>query len=217
MLVAARHFFWSFKMSFEINAKTRQVKGSSASRRLRRAGTVPGIVYGNNAPAQMIEMEHNAIYLALKKEAFHSAIIDLTIDGKKEQVLLRDFQTHAYKPRVFHVDFQRVDAASTLHTKVPVHFVNADKAPGIKLKGGILNQLVTELEIKCLAANLPEFIEVDLGSLNVGQSFHLKDVKLPKGVQLAHADDDVVLANIVAPSGAAEPEATAPAAEKPAS
>ncbi len=216
MLVAARHFFWSFKMSFEINAKTRQVKGSSASRRLRRAGTVPGIVYGNNAPAQMIEMEHNAIYLALKKEAFHSAIIDLTIDGKKEQVLLRDFQTHAYKPRVFHVDFQRVDAASTLHTKVPVHFVNADKAPGIKLKGGILNQLVTELEIKCLAANLPEFIEVDLGSLNVGQSFHLKDVKLPKGVQLAHADDDVVLANIVAPSGAAEPEA-APAAEKPAS
>lgn len=201
-------------MAFKIDAKTRKVKGSSASRRLRRAGTVPGILYGNNAPVQMIEMEHNAIYLALKKEAFHSAIIDLTLDGKTEQVLLRDYQTHAYKPRVFHVDFQRVDAKSTLHTRVPLHFINADKAPGIKLKGGILNQLVTEVEIKCLATDLPEFIEVDLGNLNVGQSFHLKELKLPRGVQLAHADDEMVLANIVAPSGATEEEVAAtPAAD----
>lgn len=189
-------------MAFIINAEKRAQKGSSASRRLRRNGLTPGIVYGNNEQAQMIQMEHNTIYLALKKEAFHSAIIDLVIDGKKEQVLLRDYQKHAYKPRVHHVDFQRVDANSALHTKVPLHFINADKAPGIKLKGGILNQLATEIEIKCLAKDLPSFIEVDLGNLDVGQAFHIKNVILPKGVQLAHADEDIVLANIVSPSGA---------------
>ncbi len=189
-------------MAFIINAEKRAQKGSSASRRLRRNGLTPGIVYGNNEQAQMIQMEHNTIYLALKKEAFHSAVIDLVIDGKKEQVLLRDYQKHAYKPRVHHVDFQRVDANSALHTKVPLHFINADKAPGIKLKGGILNQLATEIEIKCLAKDLPSFIEVDLGNLDVGQAFHIKNVILPKGVQLAHADEDIVLANIVSPSGA---------------
>ena len=110
------------------------------------------------------------------------------------------------------MDFQRVDAKSTLHTHVPLHFINADKAPGIKLKGGILNQLITEVEIKCLAKDLPEFIEVDLGNLNVGQSFHLTELKLPRGVQLVHVDDEMVLANIVAPSSNAEEEA-APAAE----
>lgn len=188
-------------MAFIINAEKRAQKGSSASRRLRRNGLTPGIVYGNNEQAQMIQMEHNTIYLALKKEAFHSAVIDLVIDGKKEQVLLRDYQKHAYKPRVHHVDFQRVDANSALHTKVPLHFINADKAPGIKLKGGILNQLATEIEIKCLAKDLPSFIEVDLGNLDVGQAFHIKNVILPKGVQLAHADEDIVLANIVSPSG----------------
>lgn len=189
-------------MAFIINAEKRAQKGSSASRRLRRNGLTPGIVYGNNEQAQMIQMEHNTIYLALKKEAFHSAVIDLVIDGKKEQVLLRDYQKHAYKPRVHHVGFQRVDANSALHTKVPLHFINADKAPGIKLKGGILNQLATEIEIKCLAKDLPSFIEVDLGNLDVGQAFHIKNVILPKGVQLAHADEDIVLANIVSPSGA---------------
>ncbi len=203
-------------MKLSINAKTREQKGSGASRRLRRANEVPGIVYGNNEPAQMIQMEHNAIYLALKKEAFHSAVIDLVIDGKSQAVLLRDYQKHAYKPRIHHVDFQRVDTKKALHTKVPLHFINADKAPGIKIKGGLLNQLLTEVEIKCLAKDLPEFIEVDLGNLNVGQSFHLKELVLPKGVEVIHADEEAVLANIVAPSGASTEETSAPAeAAKP--
>lgn len=197
-------------MQFELIANVRNLQGSSASRRLRRAGTVPGIVYGGEAAPTVIETNHNDLLLKLKKEAFHSSIITLNIDGKKESVLLRDYQMHAYKPLVLHIDFQRVDATHELHVKVPLHFTNEEVAPGIKLGGGLVNHVMTEVDIHCLAADLPEFIEVDLSALKVGDSIHLSQLKLPKGVQLvAHGADDVVVGVVGKGGSAAEGEAAA--------
>jgi len=200
-------------MNFEVIANTRSVQGTGASRRLRRAGTVPGIVYGGAAAPVAIETNHNDLLLKLKKEAFHSSIISLVLDGKKEQVLLRDYQTHAYKPLVLHVDFQRVDATHELHVKVPLHFINEDIAPGVKLGGGLVNHVMTEVDVQCLAKNLPEFIEVDLCAMNAGESLHLADLKLPKGVKLAHhAAADAVVVGIVGKSGGVEVSAEGEAA-----
>jgi large subunit ribosomal protein L25 len=192
-------------MTFELIAQARTLQGTGASRRLRRAAKVPGIVYGGAAAAQSIEVDHNDLLLKLKKEAFHSSIINLVIDGKKEQVLLRDTQVHAYKPLVLHVDFQRVDATHELHIKVPLHFVNEEIAPGVKLNGGLVNHVMTEVDVQCLAGDLPEFIEVDLAALKIGDSIHLSQLKLPKGVKLAHhgADDSVVV-GVVGKGGSAE-------------
>ncbi len=201
-------------MQFEVIASARSVQGSGASRRLRRAGTVPGIVYGGDAAPVAIETNHNDLVLKLKKEAFHSSIINLVIDGKKEQVLLRDYQTHAYKLLVLHVDFQRVDATHELHIKVPLHFINEENAPGVKLGGGLVNHVTTELDIHCLAKDLPEFIEVDLGALKVGENIHASQVKLPAGVALVkHGEDDPIIAGIVGKGGAQEAEEGAAAAE----
>ena len=197
-------------MQFEVIASARSVQGSSASRRLRRAGTVPGIVYGGDAAPQVIETDHNELLLKLKKEAFHSSIINLVVDGKKEQVLLRDFQKHAYKPLVLHVDFQRVDAKQVLHIKVPLHFTNEDAGPGVKLGGGLVNHVTTEVEVACLAKDLPEFIEVDLGALKLGENIHASQLKLPKGVSLVkHGEDDPVVVSIVGKGGAKEEVAAA--------
>lgn len=198
-------------MIFEFNADKRNDQGTGASRRLRRAGKVPGIVYGGTAAPISIEVDHNAIYLALRKEAFHSSLINLNIDGKKESVLLRDYQAHPYKAIVLHVDFQRVDPNQKLHTKVPLHFVNADIAPGVKLGGGIVSHVLTEVEVSCLAADLPEFIEVDLKDLAAGHSIHVADIKLPKGVVLVGQENPVV-ATIMTVRGAAAAEEAAPAA-----
>lgn len=199
-------------MTFEITAQKRTVQGSGASRRLRREEKVPGIVYGGAAAPQTIELDHNTLLLALRKEAFHSSVLNLVIDGKKEQVLLRDTQVHAYKPRVLHVDFQRVDATHELHIKVPLHFLNEDTAPGVKTGGGHVNHILTELEISCLAKDLPEFIEVDIGALKVGENLHVSQIKLPKGVKaVVHGDDQVVVA-IVGKGGPAEAEGEAAAA-----
>ena len=198
-------------MQFDLNAEVRTLQGSSASRRLRRESKVPGIIYGGETAPIMIEMDHNEILLKLKKEAFHSAIINVAVDGKKEQVLLRDFQTHAYKPLVLHVDFQRVDATHELHIKVPLHFTNEENAPGVKLGGGLVNHVLTEIEVKCLAKDLPEFIEVDLANAEIGTIIHLSDLKAPKGVEfvaLAHGDDKAV-ANVHAPRVAPEAEGAA--------
>ncbi|MFV0370787.1 MAG: 50S ribosomal protein L25/general stress protein Ctc [Azonexus sp.] len=201
-------------MQFEVIASARSVQGSGASRRLRRAGTVPGIVYGGEAAPLAIETNHNDLLLKLKKEAFHSSIINLVVDGKKEQVLLRDFQKHAYKPLVLHIDFQRVDAKHELHIKVPLHFVNEESAPGVKLGGGLVNHTLTEIEVTCLAKNLPEFIEVDVGGLTVGENIHASQLKLPKGVSLPkHGDEDPVVVSIVGKGGAQAAEETEAAAE----
>ena len=200
-------------MQFEVIANARSVQGSGASRRLRRAGTVPGIVYGGEAAPVAIETHHNDLLLKLKKEAFHSSIINLTIDGKKEQVLLRDYQMHAYKPLVLHIDFQRVDATHELHIKVPLHFVGEDVAPGVKLGGGLVNHLITELDVHCLAKDLPEFITVDVSALNAGENLHASQIQLPAGVALVkHGDEDPIVVGIVGKGGATEEAAEGEAA-----
>lgn len=192
-------------MQFEINAQARTLQGSGASRRLRAAGKVPGIIYGGEATPQAIEVDHNTLLLSLKKEAFHSSVLTIVLDGTKQQVLLRDTQVHAYKPLVLHVDFQRVDATHELHVKVPLHFVNEEIAPGVKLTGGLVNHVMTEIDIQCLAGDLPEFIEVDLAALKVGESIHLSQLKLPKGVKLSHhSADDSVIVGIVSKGGSSE-------------
>ena len=186
----------------KFSATLRSVQGSSASRRLRHAGRVPAIVYGGEAKPQNIELDHNDIYHALRKEQFHSSILDLQIEGKGQQVLLRSVQWHAYKQQVLHVDFQRVAANQALHTKVPLHFINEDISPAVKLNAAIISHVVTELEVSCLPKNLPPFIEVDLAALIVGNSVHLSEVKLPLGVTyVSHGSDaDPVLASAIAPS-----------------
>ncbi len=192
-------------MQFEINAQARTLQGSGASRRLRRAGKVPGIIYGGEAAPQAIEIDHNELLINLKKEAFHASILTVVLEGKKQQVLLRDTQRHAYKPLVLHVDFQRVDATHELHIKVPLHFINEETAPGVKLTGGLVNHVITELDVQCLASDLPEFIEVDLSALKVGDSIHLSQLKLPKGVKLVHhTGDDSVVVGIVGKGGSSE-------------
>ena len=200
----------------QFNATSRSVQGSSASRRLRRAGRVPAIVYGGKDQALNIELDHNEIFHALRKERFHSSILDMNLDGKSHSVLLRAVQWHAYKPQVMHVDFQRVDAGQVLHTKVPLHFINAEISPAVKLSAAIISHVFTEIEISCLPADLPQFIEVDLSKLVGGASIHLAEVALPKGVSyLSHGGDaNPVLATAMvkgggADEGAAEGEAPA--------
>ncbi|WP_234084354.1 50S ribosomal protein L25/general stress protein Ctc [Azonexus sp. R2A61] len=199
-------------MQFEVIANKRDLQGTSASRRLRRAGMVPGIVYGGDAAPVAIETHHNDLLLKMKKEAFYASIINLVIDGKKEQVLLRDYQTHAYKQQILHIDFQRVDATHELHIKVPLHFVGEEDAPGVKLGGGLVNHVTTELDVHCLAKDLPEFIEVNLSAMKVGENIHASQVKLPKGVALVkHGEDDPIVVSIVGKGGAQEAEGEAAA------
>ena len=193
-------------MQFEINAQARTLQGSGASRRLRRAGKVPGIIYGGEAAPQAIEIDHNELLLDMKKEAFHASILNIVLGGMKQQVLLRDTQMHAYKPQILHVDFQRVTATEELHLMVPLHFINEDSAPGVKLSGGLVNRVLTEVDVQCLPRNLPEFIEVDVGALEVGESIHLSELKLPKGVKLTHEDDNSLVVGIVGKGGAEEGE-----------
>ncbi|MDR0233778.1 MAG: 50S ribosomal protein L25/general stress protein Ctc [Zoogloeaceae bacterium] len=191
-------------MQFVLNAQKRETQGSSASRRLRRSGKTPAIIYGAGQAPEVIELDHNQLYLGMRKEAFHSSLLTIELDGKKEQVLLRDYQMHAYRPQVLHVDFQRIDASRKLHQKVPLHFINQDIAPGVKLGGGQIAHITTELEISCLPADLPEFIEVDLKALGVGESLHVSQLSLPKGVTaLTHGSDQTVV-TCIAKRGAAE-------------
>jgi large subunit ribosomal protein L25 len=192
-------------MQFEINAQARTLQGSGASRRLRRAGKVPGIIYGGAATPQAIEIDHNELLINLKKEAFHASILNIVLDGNKQQVLLRDTQRHAFRPLILHVDFQRVDATHELHIKVPLHFVNEETSPGVKLNGGLVNHVITELDVHCLPKDLPAFIEVDLSALDVGDTIHLSEIKLPKGVKLVqHSADDSVVVGIVGKGGGSE-------------
>ena len=202
-------------MQFELNASKRTLQGSGASRRLRRAAKVPGIVYGGTADATMIELDHNDLLLSLRKEAFHSSVITLKLEGANETVLLRDAQMHPYKALVLHVDFQRIDATHAIHQKVPLHFINADMAPGVKLSGGTVSHAMNEIDVTCLPQDLPSFIEVDLKDLAGGQSLHVSQLTFPKGVKpVVHGSDDpVVVAITVKKAAAAEgEEEAAPAA-----
>jgi len=177
----------------------RKLQGTGASRRLRVAGKVPGIVFGAGEPV-MIELDHNALYHALKKEAFHSSLLDMELNGSVTQVLLRDFQMHPYKPQVLHADFQRVDATTKITKKVPLHFVGEENSVAVKTDKCTVNHVMTELEISCLAQQLPEFIEVDLSGLTKGNSLHVNDVKLPAGVKVVtHGKPNPVVATPVEP------------------
>ena len=199
----------------KVIAFARNLQGTGASRRLRIAGQTPGIVYGGAGAPVNITLDHNALYHALKKETFHSSILDLEVDGKVEQVLLRDFQMHAFKQLVLHADFQRVDAKSKIHVKVPLHFINEETSPAVKLSAGIISHVATDLDITCLPADLPEFVEVDLGTLEVGNSVHLSDIVLPKGVTaIIHGgDDNPTIATASIPAGKVEAEGEATASE----
>jgi large subunit ribosomal protein L25 len=199
-------------------AYERAKQGTGASRRLRNTGRTPGIVYGGEGQPQLIELDHNALWHALKKEAFHSTILDMELEGKPGQVLLRDVQMHPYKQLVQHIDFQRVDAKTKLHMKVPLHYVNAEESQAVKFEHCVVNHVMSELDISCLPADLPEFIEVDLSGLKKGVSLHLADVTLPKGVSVvARGKANPVLVSVVATAAgeAEEPAngAAAPAAE----
>jgi large subunit ribosomal protein L25 len=192
----------------------RKLQGTGASRRLRISGRVPGIVYGAGEAAN-IEIDHNALFHALKKEAFHSTILDMELNGAVQKVLLRDYQLHPYKPQVLHVDFQRVDATTKITKKVPLHFVGEEESVAVKTDKCTVNHVVTELAITCLAQQLPEFIEVDLSGLTKGHSLHVNDIKLAAGVKVVtHGKPNPVIATpvdpvaeevIVAPVAAAEP------------
>ena len=168
----------------EIPAESRSVEGKGASRRLRHSGKVPAIVYGSNEPPANIQLDHNTVWLASHNEWFYSAILDLAVDGKKQKVLLRDLQRHPFKPQLLHLDFQRVDENKAIRIRVPLHFLNQEKSPAGKTSGVLISHALTDIEISCLPKDLPEFLEVDLGELSIGDIVHISDLKLPNGVEI---------------------------------
>lgn len=200
--------------SFTLSAKLRENAGKGASRRLRReVNEVPAIVYGGKKKPQMISLQFKELTKQLENEAFYSHIISLDVDGKKEDVLLKDLQRHPSKPVFYHADFLRVSKTQKLRTSVPLHFINEEKSKGVKTQGGMVSHTMTELEISCLPGDLPEFIEVDLLNVEIGQIVHISDITLPKGVEsvaLSHGSDhDHPIANISKPKGSSDDEAEA--------
>lgn len=167
-----------------IKATSRNVEGKGASRRLRRAASIPAIVYGGNAAPMPIQLDHEKIWLASQNEWFYSSILSLDIDGQVESVLLRDMQRHPFKQIIMHLDFQRVNANETLRAKVPLHFLNEDKSPAGKSAEVVVTHELNEVEVSCLPSNLPEFIEVDLADLKAGDIIHLSQITLPAGVEI---------------------------------
>lgn len=203
----------------------RSKQGTGASRRLRNAGKAPGIVYGGDAAPQLIELDHNALWQALKKEAFHSSVLTMELGGQASQVLLRDVQIHPYRQQILHVDFQRVSARQKITMKVPLHYSGEEESTAVKIDKCLVNHILTELEVSCLPADLPESIPVDLSKLEKGSTITLAEISLPQGVEAVlrgHTAEDMVLVSVVIPAAeeveeAAEGEAAAaPAAAAPA-
>jgi large subunit ribosomal protein L25 len=204
-------------MKIEISATQRKAQGTGASRRLRRSGRVPGIVYGGDRGAVNIELDHKELYRNLTNEKFHASILTLKLEGGAEQVLLRAFNMHPFKAQVQHVDFQRVSKDRKIHMKVPLHFVNAEKSPGVKEQAGVVSHVLNELDITCLPDDLPEFIQVDLINLSVGKSIHARDLALPKGVETTLGKgENPVVATCILPALITEEEEAAAAAATPA-
>ena len=201
-------------MTIEVVAQTRKVQGRGASRRLRHAGKVPGILYGGKSEPVNLELDQNALFHQLRDEKFHASILTLALDGAKQQVLLRAVNMHPWKAEVQHIDFQRVAADQKIHIKVPLHFVNAEKSPAIKEQGGLITHVLNDIEIRCLPADLPEFVQVDLSNISIGHSIHVRDVAMPKGVELAlGGNENPTVASAQIPKAAiAEEEAAAAAA-----
>ena len=195
---------------FELIAEPREDMGKGASRRLRREGKVPGVVYGGTKDAAPIMVSHNEIFHHLENEAFYSHILTLQVGKAKERVVLKDLQRHPYKPTVLHLDLQRINEKEKLTMRVPLHFINEDKCIGVKEGGGVVSHVMTDLEISCLPKDLPEYIEVDLAEVNVGEGIHLSDLKLPEGAEIAalmHGGDETrTVATVHIPKVIVEPE-----------
>jgi len=206
-------------MKIAIKAEPRKLQGTGASRRLRRTEKVPGILYGGGKDALPIELDHKELLFKLKQEAFHASVLDMEVGTEKAQVLLRDYQMHPFKPRVLHADFQRVAADKKIHMKVPLHFINAENCPGVKIAGGLVQHVMNELEVRCLPKDLPEFITVDLKDLQAGHSMHLSTLTLPSGVEaIVPKGEDPTVATVVIPRVlTAEEEAAEAAAAAPVS
>ena len=200
----------------------RKLQGTGASRRLRITGRTPGIVYGGTAEPLLIEVDHNALFHAIKKEAFHASILEMELGGATHKVLLRDLQMHPYKPQVQHIDFQRVEATTRMTVKVPLHFSGEESSPAVKAEKCLVNHVVNELTVSCFPADIPEFIAVDLSGMKKGHSLHVNDITLPKGVKVVTKGQvNPVIASVTAieEEAAAAPAATpadAKGAAKPA-
>ena len=203
-------------MKIEINAKIRDAKGTGASRRLRHSGKVPGILYGGENNSMSIELDSKDLFMQFKHEAFHASILTLNLDGKKEPVLLRDFQMHPVRNNIQHIDFQRINENEKISVKVPFHFINEETAPGVKIEGGLVSHIMTEIDISCLPKDLPQYIEVDLGELAMGESIHLSEVTVPEGVELTSLTDenDPAITSISKPKVVVEEEIVAEASEE---
>ena len=202
-----------------IQATGRNVEGKGASRRLRRAASIPAIIYGGKSQPQPIQLDHEKIWLAQQNEWFYSSILNIDVEGKVEQVLLRDMQRHPFKQIIMHLDFQRVDANQALRASVPLHFLNEDKSPAGKAADVVVLHELNDVEVSCLPKDLPEFIEIDLSNLVVGDIIHLSDLKLPEGVELPELklgkEHDVAV--VIAKHGKEDAEEAAPeTAEVPA-
>ncbi len=192
----------------------RKLQGTGASRRLRISGRTPGIVYGGTGEPLLIELDHNALFHAIKKEAFHSSILEMELSGAVHKVLLRDLQMHPYKPQVQHIDFQRVEATTRMTVKVPLHFSGEENSPAVKAEKCLVNHVVTELTVSCLPADIPEFIAIDLSGMKKGHSLHVNDITLPKGVKVVTKGQvNPVLASVTAIAEEAEAAPAAPAAD----
>jgi len=202
-------------MKIEVVAFPRTNQGKGASRRLRASGRVPGIIYGAGKDAQSVEFDHKALLRHLKMEVFHSSILDMTVGAQKDRVLLRDFQMHPWKEQVLHADFQRIDPTKRIHMAVPLHYMNAELCPGVKVGKGVVQHIFNELEIQCLPDDLPEYIEVDLKDLGLGHSIHVSELKLPKGVEPVAKlkSDDPAVVTVQVPREEAAEETAAPATE----
>jgi len=192
--------------TFEVVAEPRTDGGKGASRRLRRQGLVPGIVYGGHRDPQMVSVQHSELYRQLDYEAFYSSLLDLKLEGETAQVVLKDLQRHPSKPFVIHVDFQRVSAKDKLRMSVPLHFENEDTSVGVKA-GGVVSHNLTEVEITCLPKDLPEYIAVDMAQVDMGDSLLVSDLKLPEGVELTYAmEPETTVVSIYAPYAGEETE-----------
>ena len=196
----------------KVIANKRTAQGTGASRRLRHLGKVPGILYGAGAKPVNIELDHNPLFHALRKEKFHASILELELDGAPERVLLRDFQVHPYRQLVLHIDFQRVAEDKPVHMRVPLHFTGAENSPAVKVSAAIIGHVKSEVDIACLPRLLPEFIEVDLSGLTAQQTLHATDLKLPDGVALVRrGKEDPVIVTVTVPKDKQEDAAPAAA------
>jgi len=203
-------------MKIEINAKIRELKGTGASRRLRHSGKVPGVLYGGKNKSTSIELDSKELFMQFKHEAFHASILTLNLDGKKEPVLLRDFQMHPVRNNIQHIDLQRIDENKKLSVSIPFHFLNEEIAPGVKLEGGIISHIMVEADISCLPKDLPTYIEVDLINLSIGDSIHLSEIKVPEGVELTNLseDNDPIITSVSRPKVVVEEVVAAPEIEE---